>query len=186
MKVTIKVPRESQRLVDSLSEKEIDAKLVRGGVLISPNYDSSVEGYVIPEEICDCKQIFLIDCHEHGGAMTHTGSATVVCSYRGKPLKSYYRPRKGHLSNGIHAYFSIPNVVITVTAYRNDTNILITAHKIEVKDGVVDINNKVIWSGEVGFLPKKFECYENAVVAAVEKSDCYHCRTAYYVEKIKE
>jgi len=183
MKVIIKVPGENQNLVDSLSEKGVDAKLTRGGVLISPDYDSDAEGYTIPEEICERNRIFLIDCCEEGGAMTHTGSATVVCSYRGMPLRPYYRPRKGHLSNGVHAYFSIPNIVITVTAHRNDSNISISSHRIVVKNGVVDIDCVTVWSGEVEFLPKKFDCYKEAVAAAVRKSNCYHCREAHYVYK---
>jgi len=186
MKVTIKVFGEMQSLVDSLGEEGISAKLVRGGVLISPDYDSEVEGYIIPEEIGDRERLFLIDCHEHGGAMTNTGSATIVCSYRGLPLKPYYRPRKGHLSNGIHAYFSIPNVVVTVTAHRNDTNISISSHRIVVENGIVDIDSVIMWSGEAEFLPEKFDCYGNAVAAAIKKSDCYHCREAHYVEKVTE
>lgn len=186
MKVTIKIPGENQNLVDSLGGKGISAKLVRGGVLISPDYDAGAGGYVIPKEVNGRKRLFLIDCHEYGGAMTHTGDATVVCSYRGLRLRPYYRPQKGHLANGIHAYFSIPNVVITVTAHRNDTNISISSHRIMVEDGVVDIDSKVMWSGEVDFLPEKFGCYANAVAAASEKSECYHCREAHYVEKVVE
>jgi hypothetical protein len=180
MKIVIKVPSAGQRLVDSLSEKGIDSKVILGGVLITPYRDSS--GYVVPEEVFSRKDfVTLIDCYEHGGATTNLGSATVVCSFRGKPLHPYYVCRRGHLCNGIHAYFSVPNVVVTVTAYHNDSNISIIMHRAIVNDNVVSIQDKELWQGEVDFLPKKHECYNTAIDAVVRKSNDYHCRSVYYV-----
>jgi len=181
MKIIIKVPGESQQLVDSLGSKDVEAKIIRGGVLVSPPRKSGAGGYVIPEEVLKRKFIVLIDCHEEGGAMTNTGSATIVCSFRGKLLKPYYRPTKGHLSNGIHAYFSVPNAVVTITARSYDSDISIVMHRAIVKNGIIDIEGKELWSGEFEFLPKKFECYRDAIDAVVAKSNCYHCRRAYYV-----
>lgn len=180
MKIVIKVPGAGQRLVDALSKKGTNSKVIRGGVLITPHQDSS--GYAIPEEVLSGKCfVTLIDCYEHGGAMTHTGSATVICSFRGKPLRPYYVPRRGHLSNGVHAYFSVPNVVVTVTAYHNDSNISIIMHRAIVKGSVVSIHNKELWQGEVDFLPGKYECYDTVIDAAIRKSNDYHCRSVYYV-----
>ena len=179
MKIVIKVPDESQRLVDSLSKKDIDSKVIRGGVLVTPNRCS--DGYVIPEEVLSRGSfVTLIDCHEHGGAMTHTGSATVVCSFRGKALHPYYVRRKGHLANGIHAYFSVPNVVVTVTAYNNDSSISIIMHRAIVREGVVSVQDKELWQGEIDSLPKGYECFNAAIDAVVRKSNCYHCRSVYY------
>ena len=179
MKIVIKVPNEGQRLVDSLLLKGISSKEIRGGVLITPYQDSGE--YVIPEEVLSGKNfITLIDCCEYGGAMTNTGSATVACSFRGKPLRPYYVRRRGHLSNSVHAYFSVPNVVVTVTAYHNDSNISIIMHRAIVKGNVVYIHDKELWQGEVDFLPKKYECYNAALDAVLRKSSDYHCRSVYY------
>jgi len=182
MKLVIKVLGESQPLINALTDEGIAAKLMRGGVLITPEYDDTVGGYHIPECVEPKGCLFLIDCAECGGGMTNTGDSVIVCSFRGKKLTPYYIPRKGHLSNGVHAYFSIPNVVTTIRGFRNDPNIDISVHKVLVSGRAVQIVSRRVWSGEIGILPRTYECYRQAAIVAEEKANCYHCRSPHYYE----
>lgn len=182
MKLVIKVLRESQFLVNTLVARGVTAKLIRGGVLTVPEYDDTIEGYSIPECVEPKGCLFLIDCTEHGGGMTNTGSSVIVCSFRGKKLTPYYIPQRGHLCNSTHAYFSVPNVVVTIQGFRKDDNITISMHKVYVLGRIVQIVSEKVWSGEIGVLPRMYECYKPAAIAAKEKANCYHCRSPHYYE----
>ena len=111
MKIVAKVSGENIQLVKTLNERGISAKLVKNGVIVElPKVlGSNPEDlkFSIPQEVKGSQ--FFIDCYEHGGGMTNTGFGTIVCGLSGKKLKPYYVPKSGNLSNGVHAYFSIPN-----------------------------------------------------------------------------
>ena len=188
MKIIAKIKGENLELVQTLKQQGIAAKLVRGGVIVElPKREKKTWGepdsFDIPEGVSDA--ILLIDCCEKGGGMTSTGSGTVICGLSGKPLKPYYVPRRGHLACGEHAYFSVPNAVITVTGYRRDSNITITKYEIK-KDGqtaILEISE--IWKGEIEFLPELYDCYKEAATAARQKANCYHCRSPHFIAKFE-
>jgi len=186
MKITARINGENQSLVDTLTQRGITAKLVKGGVIVElparkKESWNDPDTYEVPAEV-NGATLFL-DVAEEGGGMTSTGSGTVVCGLSGKALRPYYVPRGGHLACGTHAYFSVPNAVVTVTGYRHDDNVTIEESRI-VRDGgnVARIESKKLWSGELEELPETFSRFRAAAVAAREKSNCYHCRCVHFAE----
>lgn len=182
MKVTARINGENLKLVEKLNQRGITAKLVKGGVIVElPAIDKNSwnpETYEIPSEV-NGGMLFL-DLVEEGGGMTHTGSSTVVCGLSGKALRPYYVPRGGHLSCGTHAFFSVPNAVITVEADRQDDNVVIKEHRIVCDDNVARIKGKKIWTGALNELPKIFSHFQKAAEAAIQKANCYHCREPHF------
>lgn len=151
MKIVARMNGEDSALVESLNQQGITAKLVRNAVIVElPRIDDTAygasKGCKVPAEVNGA--MLFIDCTEYGGGMTNTGSGTVVCGLSGKSLRPYYIPRGGHRAGGTHAYFSVPNAVVTVTGYRRDTGVTIQEHRI-VRDGdVARIQSTELWSGE--------------------------------------
>jgi len=182
MKLTAKVYGENQQLVDTLTEQDITAKLVKGGVVVNLPLQREASGvYEIPKEINDAK--LFIDVVEEGGGMTNTGSGTVVCGLEGEALHPYYVPRGGSLSCGTHAHFSVPKAVVTVTGYRHSDDVTIVKYWI-VHDGTVArIESKKLWEGDLGILPELFSKFQDAAEAARDKGNCYHCRCVHFVKK---
>lgn len=187
MKIVAKINRENQSLVGDLNGRGINAKLVKGGAII--DLPISLEGllsdnvfYEVPAELINKDAIFFIDVIEHGGAATNTGSGTIVCGLSGKALRPYYVPRGGHLSNGTHAYFSVPAACITITGYRHIDAVTIEEHRIVKTDNGVRIESLERWSGALEELPDTFIRFQAAAKAAVEKGNCYHCRCVHFAE----
>jgi len=185
MKVVARINGEDQALVDKLKGKGLVAKLVKGAVVVElpkqkkERWDEE-DVFEIPAEARAAK--LFLDVSEHGGGATNTGSGTVVCGLSGKRLRPYYVPRGGHLAGGTHAYFSVPEAVITVTGYRRDENITICEHRIVTSGITAQIVTKELWSGEMEFLPGTFKRYQEAAEAAYRKGNCYHCRCVHFAE----
>jgi hypothetical protein len=178
VKVVARRAGEDAALAEDLRAKGLRAKLVRGAVVVDlPKSDGDRGYYDIPPGLGG--STFLIDVAEEGGAFTKTGHARVVCGVSGKPLRPYYMPRNGHLANGQHAFFSVPEQVITVSA--NKENIKITRHVLSEVGDRVGMESEEIWSGRQEELPETFGKYAAAVEAAAKKASCYHCRHAHYV-----
>lgn len=184
MKIVARVEGEKPTLIEALKAGGIAAKLVRNATIVELERNQShTDLYHVPDEIQSHEYVLLIEATEHGGGMTNTGSATVVCGSSGKKLRPYYVP-KGH-SNSTHAYFSVPGSIITVTGYRKDDNVTIMEHKIEIKGAYgefAEIKTSDVWSGEVGVLPNLYSRYQDAAEAAHGKANCYHCRHVHYAE----
>jgi len=182
MKITAKIQGENLVLVDALRKSGINAKLVKNGVIVElpkaecSSYQKTV--FEAPKQLNGAT--LLIDCEEHGGGMTNTGSGTVVCGLSGKMLRPYFTPRRGHLACGAHGYFSVPGAVVTVTGYRRDTNVSIQEHRIKKDGELAWIETSDIWSGELEVLPNTYKRYEAAAEAAHRKANCYHCRCVHY------
>lgn len=181
MKIIARKNVEDCGLVESLKQRGISAKLVRGAIIVElpekpkEKWDEPTV-YEIPVEVLDAT--FCIDLSENGGGMTNTGSGTIVCGLSGKALRPYYTP-KGY-SNSDHAYFSVPSAVVTITGYRKDENIKIIEHRIVLKDNSARIDSRKLWSGEVEALPNLFSRFQAAAEAAAKKGNCYHCRCVHY------
>ena len=176
MKIVVRVPREDQTLVEILRSRGINAKLVKKGIIVELSKDSE-NCLLIPSELPQ-DAVFMIDAAEEGGAMTNTGSGTIVCGSSGKALKPYFVP-KGYC-NGEHAYFAVPEKVCTITGFRRDNNIIIHEHSIIKQDGNARIEVKELWSGRLDGLPETFMRFEQAAKAANQKGNCYHCRGIHY------
>jgi hypothetical protein len=186
MKITARINGESQPTVETLSQRSIIAKLVKGGVIVElparkKESWNDPDTYEVPAEVNGA--MLFLDVAEKGGGMTNTGSGTVVCGLSGKALRPYYTPRGGHLACGTHAYFSVPNSVVTVTGYRRDTNITIQEHRIIRESNIARIESKKLWSGELEVLPESFTQFQAAAEAASRKGNCYHCRCVHFSEK---
>lgn len=178
MRITMRVRGEDPGLVLSLQKLGIEARLVRNAVIVKlPSLQN--REFQIPPEVKG-KGALCIRCTENGGGKTRTGRATVVCSPGGRPMRPYFMPGKGHLACGTHAFFAVSNVVVTVTSLRLDPNFLIEKHRICVQGNVAAIRTQRLWYGTIEELPKVYERFGAAAEAALEKSDCYHCRCVHY------
>lgn len=192
MKIKAKINGENQPLVDALTKRGITAKLVKGGVIIelpliplrkNKSWSDPDTYYEILPEVKEVNSaMLLIEITESGGGMTNTGSGRVVCGLSGKALRPYYVPRSGHLACGTHAYFSVPNAVVTITGYRRSNEVMIEEHRI-VRDGnVAWIESKELWSGDLEVLPEFFNRFQAAAKAAKAKGNCYHCRCLHFAQ----
>jgi len=178
MKIIAKVYGEDPNLVETLVKRQVSAKLVKGAVIVElPELKGSYT-YEIPKEIM--KATFCIDISECGGGMTNTGSGQIVCGLDGRALRPYYVPRGGSLCNGNHAYFAIPDGLVTINGENKCQNVVIQEHRIEVSENTAKIVSKDIWSGNHEDLPTMFSKFESAALAAVRKSNCYHCRCVHF------
>jgi len=178
MRIVVKVKGEKPELVKKLEERGVNARLVKGGIVI---YLPETEGkYEVPPETEG--GIFHIDLEEKGGGRTNTGDAVIVASLNGDALRPY---RRGGYCGGPHAYFSIPNAVATVEAERDreGTVVVIKEHKIAAKDGMAWIESAAMWKGAPDELPEIYSHFAAAVQAAVKKASCYHCREPHYIRK---
>jgi len=185
IEITAKIKGEKTSLFELLKHKGLSARMVKGGIVVElPVSYGEFKTYTIPDDLKGHEFGLFIDVAEEGGGKSNTGDATIVCGLSGKALKPYYVPGGGHLSCGIHAYFAVPEAVVTVNADRHhdDVRISINRHEIQrtANNGIAYIRSKKLWSGQPDELPNAFMRYEDAVNAAVAKSGCYHCRHAHY------
>jgi len=180
MEMVIKIWGENPKLLEKLLSLKFEAKLVKHGILCQPGYDQEEKKFFIPEIVQGKKFSLMINCVENGGAATNTGQATVVCSLSGDKLSPYFVPSSGELSNGVHAFFSVPEAVTTVTAHRKQSDIEIMMYLIERLDNFISLETEKVWVGSPQDLPKMYSMYEAAVKAAKEKAECYHCRCVHY------
>lgn len=194
----IRVRGEQISLVDQLKASGFaDAKLVKGAVVFTPKNElvESMFGgtkvakqgsFVIPAEIlAGYEYQLLIEATESGGGATNTGSAQIVCGLSGKALRPYFTPTHGHLSNGTHAYFSVPGSVVLVNASRGhgSAGIWITKYEVIQEGQFAKIVKTDIWSGQSSELPEVYNQYAAAVEAAAQKCRTYHCRYAMYIAR---
>ena len=121
---------------------------------------------------------------ERGGSFTNTGYAQIICSIQGEKLKPVYIRGKGHLANNDHALFAgNALVIINASHHRRDFSVSVTRKVVDTKSGKVDIS--IIWKSPENHdwldnLPEKIAIYSDAIKSAIEKADCYHCRSVHY------
>ena len=122
---------------------------------------------------------------ESGGGRTNTGYSTIICGKEGERIKPIFVPR-GYC-NSEHAIFvaRIGMHIIEASHDRNgETAFVSRIEKIgndECPDELIvkDLYSSINGDGNI---PEKFE---NAVDAAIEKANCYHCREPHYIIKWK-
>jgi hypothetical protein len=201
MNVVIKINNEKFRTVD-LNDQGFKTKRVNGGVIVElPKKEKN-----IPARIPDDSS-FLIFCTEKGDG--DKGISQIVCGLSGKPLRPYYIPRT--IFEEDHAFFSIPEALITVHGEKKNAYVTINEHRLSVQNGTAKVVSKVLWKGygntvlwkcECGkvlrdpekhpgcriikkyklSLPKWLDRFQNAAIAAREKALSENCREPHYYQ----
>jgi hypothetical protein len=113
---------------------------------------------------------------ESGGGFRNTGIALVIADRNGYPKKPLFVRRGGHLANREHALFILNegDIIIQVERRREDYEIRIYRFSSETLKEIARYYQGE-WEGE------EFKKYERAIYAAVDKSNCYHCREPHFI-----
>lgn len=118
---------------------------------------------------------------EAGGGFTNTGEAIIIAGKDGKPKKAVYVRRRGPLANENHALIPIVvgDYVISANHHRDDFEIYVY-RIIKILEEEASIEKIAEFSnGEWDVeLPAHLEV---AVMAAMQKATCYHCREPHYI-----
>ncbi|MFA5355494.1 MAG: hypothetical protein WC302_02090 [Candidatus Paceibacterota bacterium] len=116
---------------------------------------------------------------EAGGGMSNTGSAQIICGPKGEMLQSVFVRTRGDLSNREHAKFLAKPGDVVITADYQRHIYAITMERIR-EDGTIE-PFFVEEEGMVkrGKIEDKYHFFE-AVRAACNKAECYHCRETHY------
>lgn len=175
MKIVKKVPGENLELKQRIEQDGYEAKLVRGGIIVTLKEEDGKYKYPpVPGKL-------FIDISEAGGGMTSRGSARIVCGLGGERLRPYYIKRSGHRACGEHCWFSVPSCVVVNWPDRREDICRIVKLSIKDSGGYAEIVEEEIWSGEYESLPELYQAYVPAIEAARSKANCYHCREPHYI-----
>ena len=111
---------------------------------------------------------------------TQTYSGTIVCGLFGNPLSPYYVPK--NKIQGITAFFSSFKNIISITGYRDTSDILIRKYEIVTTKttNIITLKTPILFNKKISDLPKRFLRYTNAIKAAKEKSICHDCSHVHY------
>lgn len=120
--------------------------------------------------------------YEEGGSYSNTGEANIVAGFDGEKLKPSYVFTGGHLANGTHAQFNVynPESVFQVHVWRHHGDITITILNGAFRELFRMETTVDRWQDD---LPIRWTFLTAAIAAAVEKSQCYHCRSPHYVNE---
>ncbi len=117
---------------------------------------------------------------ERGGGHRNTGYSTIIAGKNGKPKKPIYIRNRGELANKEHALFivEVGDHIIQADHHRHDFEIKIYRIQKIFDDYLeaIEINDfsEGQWDDMVtGYL-------QDAVKVAMEKAECYHCRSPHY------
>lgn len=121
---------------------------------------------------------------ESGGGMRNTGYAMIVANADGRPKKPIYIRQRGPLSNDDHALFVVRegDVIVSAEHHRGDFDIRAYRIKAIRQEGdhfVADLETTHrYYRGEWDVEPTG--ALADAVDAAAEKAQTYHCRIPMY------
>lgn len=115
---------------------------------------------------------------EEGGAGRNTGDAVIVCGPGGEPLRPIAVRSGGHLSCSRHALFGLQpgTVAVEVRRQRDDAEVTLWQW-----DGEALQPFAAYAEGEWLVDEDGSNRYAAAVLAALCKSRCYHCRGSHYM-----
>ena len=123
---------------------------------------------------------------ECGGGYSNTGEATIIASPSGDAKRAIYVRGRGKLANGNHALIvlEIGDHIVEAEHHRKDFRIQIyQVVDLEVKEETYAIT-KLINHFSRGEWDAEPPAYLNAAIeAAIDKSTCYHCRSAHYIKE---
>jgi mRNA degradation ribonuclease J1/J2 len=116
---------------------------------------------------------------ESGGGFRNTGIAVIVANKDGNPKKLLFVRRGGHLANREHALFILEegDVVIQVERRREEYEIRVFRFTEEKLKEIMNYRQGE-WESKEG---EEWKKYEKAIYAAVDKSNCYHCREPHFM-----
>ncbi|MFA6981956.1 MAG: hypothetical protein WC243_02960 [Patescibacteria group bacterium] len=125
-----------------------------------------VAEYFVPKEIpSSYSSEFFLEAEEE---LLADGSYSVVCGVRGRILKPFLILSGGRRSF-VHARFSVPRRLVTVTA--NDDRVSIEEHRLVVMPdpNILELQTRICWEGRHVDLPycNGYKCFRSAVSAAV-------------------
>lgn len=114
---------------------------------------------------------------ECGGGYTNTGGAQIICDHFGNAKKAIFVPRKGVDIGGAVIPVVAGDIIINNERWHEKN--LISVIKIQsINNSIATL--KVIYrfshNGNSDYKGK----YDNAINAAIDKSNDYHCRSVYY------
>ena len=120
---------------------------------------------------------------ESGGGSTSTGRAVIWTEPDGTRPLAIYVPRGGQLANGSHALIPAKAGMFSVLVVNDTVRIIKIGRPERTTDDqwralVVEEWNMV--EGEWDSPPP--ECLTEAVLAAQDKRNCYHCRLAHFIQ----
>lgn len=128
---------------------------------------------------------------EMGGGATNTGDSQVIAGPQGEALTPLYIKTGGHLAGGQHALFVVGAGTIVVSTYHHRGDFKITVSQLTGAFGKPDEYGREeaeaeelchFSRGEWGEKdPDDFGCRE-AVQAATDKAQCYHCREPHFMQ----
>lgn len=111
---------------------------------------------------------------EGGGGMTKTGCASVIAGRNGEPKHAIYVRTHGVLSNENHALIPVqPGDYVIGTAYGHGEDYFTVDRIVRISEGIAECE-------ELTEIPRYLM---NAIDAAIQKSNDYHCRTPYYISQ---
>jgi len=117
---------------------------------------------------------------ERGGGHRNTGYSTIITDGHGKPKQPIYIRNRGELANREHALFivEVGDHIIQANHHRHDYEIAVfRITKIETNYVIIEKVNG-FEMGEWDSEPQGD--LAEAVAAAMEKAECYHCRSPHY------
>jgi len=121
---------------------------------------------------------------ERGGGWSNTGDVTIIAAADGSPKKPIYIRRRGSLSNDQHALFIVHegDIIIAAEHHKGDFYIKVCRIKRLSKReneyiAFLDVTHR-FHQGQWDVEPSGK--LVDAVNAAMEKAQTYHCREPYY------
>lgn len=121
---------------------------------------------------------------ESGGSMTNTGAAIINCDSVGKPLRGFKIQKSGSGKFSTGTLFVTGNYVsVNVARHGDEIHIDVTKSTVKIpKNEVVtcwEYNGHIV---DISF-PEDIHKYAFAIWAAVEKTNCYHCRCLHFYDE---
>ncbi len=108
---------------------------------------------------------------EKGGGYTNTGSATIIADRNGYPKRAILERTAGDLACKDHALIPVSVGDVIVSANQHRDRVAVTVERItSIGDGVATVE------------PCADPICVDALYAAINKANDYHCRTAYYIK----
>lgn len=122
---------------------------------------------------------------EEGGGYTNTGGARIVCAPDGSKKRPVYIRRRGPLACESHALFIVEKGDVVIDADHHRGDFRVTIYKItgfgedewKRKFAIIETIDKF----DMGEWDSNgHEKFTDAVNAACDKAECYHCREPHY------
>lgn len=121
---------------------------------------------------------------ESGGGMTNTGAAIINCDTAGKPLRGFkeYTSGPGKYSTGT---LFCSGHYISVNVERHGDEIHVDVVKSTVRFPINTVETIWQYNGHTDDLsyPADVEIYAPAIQAALDKTQCYHCRCLHFYDR---